>query len=59
MHYYLESTESATIELFSAYEVAKAQWEDYALHKGQGGYISNHHKKAWIVMGRLIANVNE
>lgn len=39
MHYYLESTESATIELFSAYEVAKAQWEDYALHKGQGGGI--------------------
>jgi hypothetical protein len=46
MHYYLESTENATIELFSAYEVAKGQWGDYALHKGQWGYISNHHKKS-------------
>ncbi|MGG6447671.1 hypothetical protein [Pseudobacillus badius] len=46
MHYYLKSTEDATIELFSAYEVAKAQWREYALHKGQWGYISNHHKKS-------------
>ena len=46
MHYYLESTENATIELFSAYEVAKGQWGDYALHKGQWGFRSNHHKKS-------------
>lgn len=46
MHYYLKSTENATIELFSAYEVAKGQWGEYALHEGQWGNIYNHHKKS-------------
>jgi hypothetical protein len=44
MHYFLSMTDNVASELFSAYEVAKGEWGDYALHEGQWKFIGNHHR---------------